>query len=150
VNRRRRRVSALAAVLLLAACGGGGGRLSHDAYQRELRSVARPLEATLLRPEAPTAGRAAITRRVDEVQQALRRAARRLEALRPPKDAEDANAHLVGGLRQYAAALDAVRAAALGGSEAIREAKEQVSRSAGATALNRALGELSNAGYQVR
>jgi multidrug efflux pump subunit AcrB len=147
-----RRASALAtALLVVAGCGGGGGRLSHDAYQRELRSAARPLQAALLQPQAPTAGRTAITRRVDEVQHALRRAARRLDGLRAPEDAEDANARLVDGLRTYAAALDAVRAAALGGSaEAIREALDQVSRGTGASDLRRAVGELADAGYQVR
>jgi hypothetical protein len=145
-----KRVFAVAAVAVLAACGGGG-RLSHDAYQHELRSVARPLQAALLRPEAPNATRKQIARRVGEVQRALRRAADRLDALSPPHDADEANAHLVAALRKFAAALDGVRSAALGGTaEAIREANDEARRSPGATELNRAVGELTDAGYQVR
>ena len=141
---------ALAAVVLLGGCGGGGTRLSHDAYAHELRTIVRPLAATLLRPELANAGRAAITRRVDAVQRALRRAASRLDALRPPKDAAAANRQAVEGMREFAQSLDAVRAAAAGGTaEQLREAKAESSRSPGATKMNRALGELRDAGYRI-
>jgi len=104
----------------------------------------------LLRPELANAGRAAITRRVDAVQRALRRAASRLDALRPPKDAAAANRQAVEGMREFAQSLDAVRAAAASGTaEQLREAKAESSRSPGATKMNRALGELRDAGYRI-
>jgi hypothetical protein len=141
----------LAVAAVLAACGGGGDRLSRAAYERELASVARPLQATLLRSEAPNASRAALARRVADVQGSLRRAAARLEVVRPPKDAAGANDRLAAGMREFAQSLDAVSAAARSGTaEEVREAKDAAGRSPGATKMNRALGELRDAGYAVR
>jgi hypothetical protein len=136
---------------VLSACGGGEERLSHAAYDGELASVARPLQATLLRSEAPDTSRAALTRRVADVQGSLRRAAARLEALRPPKDAAGANDRLAAGMREFAQSLAAVSAAARSGTaEEVREAKDAAGRSPGATKMNRALGELRDSGYAVK
>jgi hypothetical protein len=133
---------------LAAGCGGGGDRLSKSAYEQRLRAVARPLNATLARPEPSRQSAARIARRVGEIQSALRRASRELDDLRPPEDAERANDRLADGMRAFADALDEVRVAARSGrAEAVREASAAASRSAGALEMNHAFGELRDAGY---
>ena len=145
------RVAVLAgAVALAAGCGGGGDRLSKSAYEQRLRAVARPLNATLSRPEPANPSASRLSARVEQIQAALRRAARELERLRPPEDAERANDRLAEGMKGFADALDEVRVAARSGrTEAVREATAAASRSAGALELNHAFGELRDAGYDA-
>ena len=138
------------AVALAAGCGGGGDRLSKSAYEQRLRGVARPLNATLARPEPPNPSASRLEARVGRIQAALRRAARELDGLRPPEDAERANDRLAEGMRAFADALDEVRVAARSGrAEAVREASSAASRSAGALEMNHAFGQLQDAGYEL-
>jgi hypothetical protein len=139
-----------AAVALAAGCGGGGDRLSRSAYEQRLRAIARPLDATLARPEPPNPSPARLEARVGRVQAALRRAGRAIDDLRPPEDAERANDRLAEGMQAFADALEEVRVAARSGRpEAVREASSAASRSAGALEMNHAFGELADAGYDA-
>jgi hypothetical protein len=136
------------AVALAAGCGGGADRLSKSAYAERLRAISRPLNATLARPEPSNPSASRLVRRIGVIQAALRRAARELDDLRPPKDAERANDRLAEGMQTFADALDEVRVAARSGRpEAVREATSAASRSAGAREMNHAYGELADAGY---
>jgi hypothetical protein len=133
---------------LAAGCGGGADRLSRSAYEQRLRAIAGPLDATLARPQPANPSASRLVRRVGDIQAALRRAARELDDLRPPKDAERANDRLAEGMRGFADALEDVRVAARSGrDEAVREATSAASRSAGALEMNHAFGELRDAGY---
>jgi hypothetical protein len=143
------RLAVLAGAAALAAgCGGGADRLSKSAYAERLRAISRPLNATLARPEPSNPSASRLVRRVGEIQAALRRAARALDDLRPPKDAERANDRLAKGMRGFADALDEVRVAARSGrTEQVREASSAATRSAGALEMNHAFGDLQDAGY---
>jgi hypothetical protein len=144
----RRLTVFVAAAALAAGCGGGGERLSKSAYEQRLRAVARPLNAVLARPEPSNPSTSRLVRRVGEIQAGLRRAARELDGLRPPEDAERTNSRLVEGMRAFADALEEVRVAARSGrAEAVREASSAAGRSA--LEMNHAFGELADAGYDV-
>ena len=97
--------SAAFAVLLLAACGGGS-RLSQDAYRTKLAqvkqeaasaqaSVARGLQAKTL---------AELRGRLDAFAESTQRIGDEVANLKPPANAETANAELADGLHETARA----------------------------------------------
>jgi outer membrane murein-binding lipoprotein Lpp len=148
------RAAALAAVagILLAGCGSQKHEpLSKPAYERELRAAIGVLNSDLtkLGPAAEAAPKQ-VAGRIEQIQEAIRGAADRLDKVEPPADIRDAHEQLVDGLRELADEFDESREAAeKGNAEELREAQESLERTASARKLRRAIGRIQDAGYDV-
>lgn len=96
-------------LVLLAAVAAGCGESERVEYERDLAGVGRIVEESLeALPRDPTTaiGPEHVARLADDV----RDARRELSALRPPEEAEDAQARLERGLRGVATAFDELAA----------------------------------------
>ena len=92
----------------------------------------------------------ALAARVGAAQAELRSAADTLDSLRPPADAEHANAELAAGMRGYADDLDELRAAAERDDAAAQERFNRgVAANASVRRLAAAARELELLGYEV-
>lgn len=145
-----RRAGTLAVVLVLAGCGGAS-RLSKQDYEQHLkRDALLTVKAITNSSTAASDAPETYARRIALARQDLRRAARDLDRLTPPKDAEGDTAEIVRALRfldgqlaklgQAAATRNAAEAKAV--SEAIRTSPEL-------KGLQRALADLRGKGYDV-
>jgi hypothetical protein len=108
---------ALAAVL--AAGCGGESRLTKAQYEQRVRSVYAGVQQAFLATNVESL--TLLARRVAAAQAALRHAAARLDADRPPKEIESPNDELVEGMRRYADQLGPLQAAAARGDLAAVE-----------------------------
>ena len=144
-------MSVLGLVAALTGCGGSA-RLSHDEYQRELRTTWRATGSAIVK------GRLAVERasnakgaaaRIADIEDGVRDGADRLDELKPPADAEEPNSELVTALRAMADELETIRARS--GDEGLRPRQDfgrQLERLEGVRRVRAALEKLQSAGYQ--
>jgi len=101
-------VPATMLVLLLAACGGSGsGRLSASDYRAHLETVAKESNAARHAVEAGLQAKSVpqLVKVLTRFKAAEKPIGDEVAALKPPTNAETANANLAAGLRQTAAEL---------------------------------------------
>jgi hypothetical protein len=145
-----RRAGLLVAVLLLAGCGGTS-RLTQQEYEHHLkRDALLTVKAITNSSTAASGGRAAYTRRIALAQRDLRRAARDLDALRPPENATAENEQIVRALRFLDSQLGKLRhAAATQNSAEAKAVSDAIRSSSELKALARAVSDLRGKGYDV-
>ena len=130
---------AVLAVATLAACGGTE-RLTKGQYERRVTGIYATVGKAF---RAAGTGSAGLRR----MKIALDGAARRLDALRPPRGAEHDHATLVEATRDYAAQVDLVRASVdLGDPLTIASHLREVTAP---LAIRRALRDLRARGYRI-
>jgi hypothetical protein len=138
----------LAALALVLAGCGGGARLSKAEYEQKLKSTGVELaEASKTLADAHTA--AEFVTGVDQVQEAIRKAADDLDGVRPPEDVASANDRLVNALRVLADEFDKVKEAAKGGAKKARDAGAKLARSKASEDARQAVIYIQRLGYDV-
>lgn len=146
-------VTALALVCgLLPGCGGGSSRLSRGAYRARLATLAK--EANKVQTDLEKARQAKSVSEIEARLKAFASADDRLgdevSRLKPPKDAEAANAELARGEHDLAAAVRSVlpRVAKFTSPKAaIAFLSTSLGNVKGAHELDEALGQLKKLGY---
>jgi hypothetical protein len=143
-----------ACAVLVVGCGGSG-RLSHDAYRGRLAAMSSRITVAQTRSQNVVTG----ARSVAEIRSALRDVAEVYDRvgdtaaqLKPPKDAEAANALYARGAHDLAAEIRAVlpRLAKLGSpSAALALLQRELGNARGAHELGRAVSQLKRKGYVV-
>jgi hypothetical protein len=141
-----------AAVLLLAACGGGSSRLSATAYRAQIAKIkqqaASAQGAVALGLQAKTV--VELRQRLDAFATAIQHIGEEVAKLKPPKNAEAANAELAQGAHDTAIATRAASAkiAKLKTAQAgIAYLEHSVANAKGAQELNDSLAKLRKLGY---
>jgi hypothetical protein len=141
----------LAAVVLLAGCGGGSSRLSKKDYEQHLHR-----DATLIAKAATNASTADFNtpdqyaRRVALAQQDMTTAAKDLDTIRPPADAEQDTKSIVAGVRYLAKALARLHHAATTSSFAeAQKVSSDIAASPEVKGVGTAINDLKRKGYDV-
>jgi hypothetical protein len=102
----RKVLAAVAAVLVVVAagCGGGGSeRLSKSEYEQKLKSEGSQLKTAFQAVDIEnSANLKDLSGKLTKLQRQLSRSADDIAAVKPPKDAEDANAKLADVLHKFA------------------------------------------------
>jgi hypothetical protein len=146
-----RRLTALLAVVVLAGCGGGD-RLSKADYQREVHKVGETLGSSIrgLGDLGNNPNLKEASKQIEELQDALRKAADDLDGLEPPADIGSAHDELVEGIHGFADELDELSdATADGDVQRIREFEAQFSQSDAVEKIRDASAELEQKGYKI-
>jgi hypothetical protein len=141
----------LVAVVVLAGCGGGGSRLSKKDYEQHLHH-----DATLIAKAATNASTADFNspgqyaRRVALAQQDMNRAAKDLDGIAPPADAEQDTKTIVVGVRYLAKALARLHHAATASSFAeAQKVSSEIAASPEVKGVGAAIKDLKGKGYDV-
>jgi hypothetical protein len=116
-------VSALVGLAVLAAlvtgCSGGSSGMSKAAYTKAATAICRDASESVTKVRPDTASSGALAASIDEVVSIERRAARRVRALREPRDDEAVLREWLGLVDETLVQLDkAARAAAAGNGAA--------------------------------
>jgi hypothetical protein len=145
-----RRAALLAAVLVVAGCGGAS-RLSKQEYEHHLqRDALLTVKALTNAATAASGTPGAYARRIALARRDLHAAARDLDALRPPRNAEADTGAIVRALRFYERQLARLQHAAATRDQAEANAVSDAIRSSSELkALQRALADLRSKGYDV-
>jgi hypothetical protein len=140
-----------AAVALLAGCGGGSSRLSKQDYEQHLKR-----DATLIAKAATNASTADFNspgqyaRRVALAQKDMTRAAKDLDAIKPPADAMEDTKKIVAGVRYLAKALARLHHAATTSSFAeAQKVSSDIAASPEVKGVSTAIKDLEQKGYDV-
>jgi outer membrane PBP1 activator LpoA protein len=141
----------LAGGLLLAGCGGGSSRLSKTEYEHHLKT-----DATLIAKAATNASTADFNtpqqyaRRVALAQKDMERAAKDLDTITPPADAEQDTKQIVAGVRYLARALARLHHAATTSSfSEAQKVSSDIAGSAEVQGVSTAIKDLKGKGYDV-
>jgi len=141
----------LVAVLLLAGCGGGSSRLSKTDYEQHLHT-----DATLIAKAATNASTADFNtpdqyaRRVALAQHDMARAAKDLDTIKPPADAEQDTKQIVAGVRYLANALARLhRAATTSSFTDAQKVSSDIAASPEVKGVATAIKDLKGKGYDV-
>ena len=141
----------LVAGVLLAGCGGGSSRLSKEDFETHLHQ-----DATRIAKAATNASTADFNspdqyaRRVALAQQDMTRAAKDLDAIKPPADAEQDTKTIVAGIRYLANALARLHHAATTGSFAdAQKVSTDIATSPQVKGVGTAINDLKRKGYDV-
>lgn len=147
----RRAAGLLTVVVLLAGCGGGSSRLSKTEYEQHLKQ-----DATLIAKAATNASTANFgspdqyARRVALAQHDMTTAAKDLDAIKPPADAEEDTKEIVVGVRYLAKALARLHHAATTSSFAeAQKVSTDIAASAEVKGVSSAISDLKRKGYDV-
>ena len=139
-----------AAVALLAGCGGSS-RLSKQDYEQQLKR-----DATLIAKAATNASTADFNspgqyaRRVALAQKDMTRAAKDLDAIKPPADATEDTKKIVAGVRYLAKALARLHHAATTSSFAeAQQVSSDIAASPEVKGVSTAIKDLERKGYDV-
>jgi hypothetical protein len=148
---RRSVIGLLVSVVLLAGCGGGSSRLSKQEYEQHLHN-----DATLIAKAATNASTADFNspaqyaRRVALAQKDMNRAAKDLDSIKPPADAEQATKQIVAGVRYLAQALARLHAAAAKSSFTdAQKVSSDIAASPEVKGVGTAIKDLKGKGYDV-
>ena len=150
---RRRRLVMLVCALALVAGGCGGGD-DKDEYVKEFNKVGATLERTLSgigSQLSATTETKKIAGSIENGARALDSAAKDLEKIDPPSDADGAHTKIIAGMRDLATTFRKSAAQAKAGD--LREMAETltgINSSAGAKKIQDAQNELKDKGYKVR
>jgi hypothetical protein len=138
-------------VLVLAGCGGGSSRLSKQDFETHLKR-----NATLIAKAATNASTADFNspaqyaRRVALAQRDMTRAAKDLDSIKPPADAEQDTKTIVVGVRYLAKALARLHDAATSGSFAeAQKVSTDIAGSPEVKGVSTAIKDLQRKGYDV-
>ena len=138
-------------VVLLAGCGGGSSRLSKKDYEQHLHQ-----DATLIAKAATNASTADFNspgqyaRRVDLAQSDMASAAKDLDTIKPPADAEQDTKEIVAGVRYLAKALARLHHAAATSSFAeAQKVSSDIAASPEVKGVSTAITDLKRKGYDV-
>jgi len=141
----------LGAAVVLAGCGGGSSRLSKQDYEHHLKR-----DATLIAKAATNASTADFNspdqygRRVVLAQQDMTRAAKDLDTIKPPADAEQDTKQIVAGVRYLAKALGRLHHAATTSSFAeAQKVSSDIAASPEVKGVSAAIKDLKGKGYDV-
>lgn len=141
----------LGAVVLLAGCGGGSSRLSKQDYEQHLHQ-----DATLIAKAATNASTADFNspaqyeRRVALAQHDMTVAAKDLDTIKPPADAEQDTKTIVAGVRYLAKALARLHHAAATKSMAeAQKVSADIAASPEVKGVSTAIADLKRKGYDV-
>ena len=150
---RRRRLAPLFCVLALVAAGCGGSD-SKDDYVKEFNQVGATLEKTLSdigSQLSATTDTKKIAGSIENGAKALDSAAKDLDAIDPPSDAEDAHSKIIAGIRDLAGTFRKSAAQAKAGDlRKMAATLSGLNSSAGAKKIQDAQSELKDKGYKVR
>ena len=150
-------VGTLALGIAAAGCGGDGGgdRLTKEEYQQEVRTVGQTLTRsaeglsgafTQSDPESLDQ----VADEIEELQDAMNKAADDLDAMNPPADAESAHNDLVDGIRGFADEIGQVADAAREGNlQDLQSFSESFSNSEAVKKIEQATQELQSKGYTL-
>jgi predicted nuclease with TOPRIM domain len=141
---------AAAVVALAAGCGGGGSeRLSKSEYEQKIKAEGSQLKTAFSAVDLTNpANMRELTTKITSLQQELEQSADDIEALKPPEDAEAANAKLADTLHKAAVKFGELKRAA----EALDQQRiQQLTQEVG-TVLQKgraATDELKAKGYDI-
>ena len=139
---------AIGASLVLVACGEEKERLSKPEYEERVRSVYADVQEAFRQTDVTD--QKELADRVDDAQQALRRAAGELEDVDPPDEVEAENTQIAEAMRTYADDLDGLREAAeRGDSTAIANFNSRVATNDAIVAMMEAAERMKFKGYDV-
>jgi hypothetical protein len=143
--------SLLVALVFLAGCGGGNSRLSKHDFETHLKR-----NATLIAKAVTNASTADFNspdqyaRRVALAQRDMTRAAKDLDTIKPPADAEQDTKTIVVGVRYLADALARLHHAATAGSFAeAQKVSADIAASPEVKGVGAAIKDLQRKGYDV-
>jgi hypothetical protein len=141
----------LVALVFLAGCGGGSSRLSKKDYEQHLHH-----DATLIAKAATNASTADFNspeqyaRRVALAQHDMTSAAKDLDTIKPPADAEQDTKSIVAGVRYLAKALARLHHAATTSSFAdAQKVSSDIAASPEVKGVATAINDLKKKGYDV-
>lgn len=138
----------LTLVAALASCPRvEAQRLSKPAYEQRVKTLYAGIQSAFQATRGASGQE--LVRKIALAQQALRRAADELAAVRPPADVEAENRALAEGMREYARALDpALQAAAADDRETMARFADS-SASRGVRAMAEAAEKMKRKGYKL-
>jgi hypothetical protein len=108
VSRSLLALAALAALLSLSACVRSEPRLSHQEYEREMQAIARDLKARAGGMErlVATPSQDSFVRLLRQMQELVDEGAKRVSAVSPPEEIDEAHETLADALDEVADILD--------------------------------------------
>ena len=150
-HRRLTAALAVGAVAALAAgCGGGSSRLSKAQYEQRVQADGKALTEVTSAISANLTSIAQLKTAVANARTALKKAANDLESLKPPVEAEAANAAFVKALREIETDLGAIADAVSKGDMAtVMAAVGKLGSSPAVKSAETAAAQLKKLGYQL-
>ena len=148
---RRSALGLLITAVLLAGCGGGSSRLSKQDYEQHLhRDAALIAKAATNASTADFNSPAQYARRIAIAEQDMNRAAKDLDAIKPPADAEEDTKQIVAGVRYLSKALARLhRAATTKSFSDAQKVSSDIAASPEVKGVGAAIKDLKGKGYDV-
>ena len=141
---------AAALVVVLAGCGGGG-RLSKSDYEQKLQAEGRTLKSAFQGIDVSNTGNLRdIGAKIGQLQAQLESAAREIDDLKPPKDAEVDNAKIAKALHKFADEFGKMKKAAQSGDPTqMQQIEREITNAPEVKEAVAATRDLQKKGYKV-